>query len=472
MNADFDFEEHLPSPPEVIEIADNNEVNYSPPVNTLPLAKSELPSPLQVDPNIPPAPPKDTLHHSTRVCRPPDYLHDYLFTTVAEKQHQPPPPPYHTAGGTAVDLTIQDESVMAQICHYVMVHTATSLHLAAQGHPPKKQYSLKAGLCQFSERGDAAVMKELSQLHVLECFRLMNVHTLTREDHCNAPTSLMFLTERRSGEVKTCACANGSVQRTHVDKEEAVAPTVMSEAIFIQSTIFDHENRDVATCDILGAFLQADNPDYVLMQLDGVLAELMVKVEPKLYCKYTTTNAKGKPVLYVQLKKAVYGMMKSALLFYCKYIADLTSLGFDINPYDPCVTNKIINGKQITICWHVDDLLISHVDPAVVTHFLTWLAKCYDTADKKLNVVRGTKHDYLGMNMDFSSPSEVRFDMIPYIRKIISTLTEKITGVQSTPAGDRFFHVRPITEAQFLSEDLAWAFHHTTAQLLLLSRVR
>jgi hypothetical protein len=61
----------------------------------------------------------------------------------------------------------------------------------------------------------------------------------------------------------------------------------------------------------LGLFLQADNPDFVLMCFDGIHAELMAKVAPKLYCKYTTTNAKGKPVLYVQLEKAPYGMMKS-----------------------------------------------------------------------------------------------------------------------------------------------------------------
>ena len=71
----------------------------------------------------------------------------------------------------------------------------------------------------------------------------------------------------------------------------------------------------MATCDIPGAFLQADNPDFVLMHLDGILAELMVKVAPTFYHKYVTTNAKGKPVLYVQLEKAVYGMMKSALFF-------------------------------------------------------------------------------------------------------------------------------------------------------------
>jgi hypothetical protein len=76
------------------------------------------------------------------------------------------------------------------------------------------------------------------------------------------------------------------------------------------------------------------------------------------------------------------------------------------------------------------------------------------------------------MNMDFFSPGEVKFDMIPYISKIISTFPKKVTGVQSTPAGDRLFQVRPITEAQLLSEDLARAFNHTTAHLLFLSQVR
>ncbi len=192
-----------------------------------------------------------------------------------------------------------------------------------------------------------------------------------------------------------------------------------SEAIFIQGTIFAHEERDVATCDIPGAFLQAGNPDYVLMRLDGILAELMVQVAPALYCTYVTTNAKGKAVLYVQLEKALYyGMMKSALLFYRKLVADLTSLGYVINPYDPCVVNKMINGKQMTICWHVDDLIIGHFESSDVTTFLTWLASRYDTADKKLNVTRGQRHDYLGMNIDFSEPWSIKLDMIPYISKI------------------------------------------------------
>ena len=75
------------------------------------------------------------------------------------------------------------------------------------------------------------------------------------------------------------------------------------DAILIQVTIFAHERRDVVTCDTPGAFLQTDNPDYVLMLLNCVLAKLMVTIAPNIYRKYITTNAKGKPVLYIQLEK-------------------------------------------------------------------------------------------------------------------------------------------------------------------------
>jgi hypothetical protein len=58
----------------------------------------------------------------------------------------------------------------------------------------------------------------------------------------------------------------------------------------------------------------------------------MVQVAPSIHRKYVTSNAKGKPVLYIQLEKAVYGMMKSALLFYCKLVANLKPLGYKNQP--------------------------------------------------------------------------------------------------------------------------------------------
>jgi hypothetical protein len=84
----------------------------------------------------------------------------------------------------------------------------------------------------------------------------------------------------------------------------------------------------------------------------GTLAELMVKTNPRLYRQYVVLE-KGRSVLYLRLQKALYGMMKSALLFYKKLVGELQDVGFEINPYDPCIVNKMVNGSQMTTRWHV-----------------------------------------------------------------------------------------------------------------------
>ena len=57
-------------------------------------------------------------------------------------------------------------------------------------------------------------------------------------------------------------------------------------------------------------------------------------------------------------------------MFYKNLVGDLEAYGFKINPYDPCVTKNMIGGKQITVCWHVDDLKISCVDANEVTKMI------------------------------------------------------------------------------------------------------
>ena len=99
----------------------------------------------------------------------------------------------------------------------------------------------------------------------------------------------------------------------------------------------------------------------------------MVQIDPKFYQKYIITSSKGEPMLYVCLSKALYGLLQSAPLFYRKLRSELEAYGFTVNPYDPCVANKMINGKQMTVPWHVDDLKISHMDsnevPKCIEHF-------------------------------------------------------------------------------------------------------
>ena len=114
----------------------------------------------------------------------------------------------------------------------------------------------------------------------------------------------------------------------------------------------------------------------------------------------------------------LYGSLKTALLFCENLIDPLQEWGFKINPYDWCVANKMINGKQCTIGWHVDDLKISHVDLEVVDDILNKLDKRYGK-EAPMFTTRGNIHDYLGMTLDYNIYGKVKITMFESIAKII-----------------------------------------------------
>ncbi len=111
----------------------------------------------------------------------------------------------------------------------------------------------------FGERGETAISKELKQFTVYDVFEPLCANKLSQEEKSKALTSLIFLKEKRDGNVKARSCVNRSVQREHVAKEEAAAPTVALESVFVTATIDAKEKREVVTIDIPGAFLHADN---------------------------------------------------------------------------------------------------------------------------------------------------------------------------------------------------------------------
>ena len=129
-----------------------------------------------------------------------------------------------------------------------------------------------------------------------------------------------------------------------------------------------HEHRKVRCYNIPSTFVNTDVDEDVLMVLKGELADMMVQIAPQVYRKYVTVDKKGTPILYVKLQKALYGLMRASLLFYRKLRKELEDYGFEINPYDPCVANKMTtSGKEMTLVWHVDDLMGSCEDDFELT---------------------------------------------------------------------------------------------------------
>jgi hypothetical protein len=120
---------------------------------------------------------------------------------------------------------------------------------------------------------------------------------------------------------------------------------VALESVLITATINAFERKDTAIVDVPGAFLMADMDEEVIMCLRRRLANLIVKTAPYIYHKYICLDKEGNSILCVKPHKALCGCLTSALLFCIKLVEDLESHGFELNPYDPCMVNKIIAGK-------------------------------------------------------------------------------------------------------------------------------
>jgi hypothetical protein len=161
----------------------------------------------------------------------------------------------------------------------------------------------------------------------------------------------------------------GQQAEDFISKENASSPTVATESVLLASLVDAQENRDIAIVDIPNAFIQTvveNNEDKVVMRIRGHMVDILVNVAPRVHGPYVSTNKQGRKQLLVECLNAIYGTMVASLLYYRKFARSLKNQGYVMNPYDPCVWNKMIEKKQITICFHVDDCKVLHKSARVV----------------------------------------------------------------------------------------------------------
>lgn len=153
-------------------------------------------------------------------------------------------------------------------------------------HTVMTQMNMKKGLLKFEDAGVDAVMKELKQLDDRKILAPKTASEMSAKEQKRALQYSMFLKQKRNGTIKGRGCADGRKQRAYTLKEEVSLLTIAIESVMLSSVIDAMEGRDVATVDIPGAFLQADMEDTVHMKLEGKMAELLVKIDPKMYREY------------------------------------------------------------------------------------------------------------------------------------------------------------------------------------------
>ena len=123
--------------------------------------------------------------------------------------------------------------------------------------------------------------------------------------------------------------------------------------------------------------MQADmEGETIPMKSEGRMVNILTKLDLKLYRKYIRTK-RNKPIIYVEQKNPC--MVRYRILFCSVRTLTLIYKSGILRSIHTkgCVVNKTVNGKQLTVVWHVDDLKVSHMDSLVVSDFLELLKNRY-----------------------------------------------------------------------------------------------
>ena len=301
--------------------------------------------------------------------------------------------------------------------------------------------------------------------------------------------SHIFIKQKKSGEIKVITVAGGNKQRGYMNQEDASSPTVLTKSVILTSMIDAIKEREIAIVDIPNAFIQTEVTDenkQVIVCICGMLVDILVKIAPDIYKDYVTVNNKGEKQILVECLNALYCTMMASLLYYEKFTTRLDKAGFKMNPYDPCVWNQNIRGKQCEICFHVDNCKISHKSTKVLDRIIEWLRqdfeKVFEDGSGKLKVHQGKVHEYLSMTLDFSTKHLVKILMEEYVKALITAWDKAAPKVnkdsfelvqskrgqkkKTSVAPEKLFKIDKDSEKLITLQSTA--FHHIVAKALYL----
>ena len=276
---------------------------------------------------------------------------------------------------------------------------------------------------------------------------------MTASERSSIIRSSMFLKRKthpdgRFDKYKARLVAGGDQQDKNL-YDDLSSPTVSTSAVFAIAAICAVEKRHAAVVDIGGAFLNASMTTGVPvhMRLDKTISDFLIALD-RAYAKYA--DDKGRVV--VLLRKALYGCIESAALWYENLSRTMSGLGYTRNGSDICVFNRTdIRGVRCMATVHVDDLFITSKSKELIAEFTDGLRARYG----EITLSHGPRINYLGMAFDFSCPGEARVSMSGYIDEMLDS--SGVQGIAKTPATDGLFETRP--DAVTVSEEVRVWFY-------------
>jgi hypothetical protein len=140
------------------------------------------------------------------------------------------------------------------------------------------QMTAKAGTKKNGQAAIDTLCKDFLQLHDLDVFEGQHATALTKDERRAASPSINLVKEKRCGTIKGHTVADGRKERWLHAKEETASPAVSTDALMLSAMMDACKERDVATADVAGGCLHANQDDFTLLKLEGVSVDIMCDV--------------------------------------------------------------------------------------------------------------------------------------------------------------------------------------------------
>jgi hypothetical protein len=304
---------------------------------------------------------------------------------------------------------------------------------------------------------EEAVKSELSQMLDKNVFEMLMPSDINGRDVIHLH---MFLKEKQDQlgkliKVKARLVAGrDEMDRCIYTEEKRTSPTVHVESIFMLLAYAAQNGMTVASIDIEGAFLESNLDIPVLMRLGKEVSNILIIMKPELSV-YANQNG----CIVVSLLKALYGLVVASQLWYKALSKALISFGLKVSTVDKCVFYGNLNGHEIILFIHVDDIGILKKDDLVVN----LLKKKLDEVFTKANPDLSNPLNFVGMNIT-NMHDCIFVDMCRFEHE--TCLVWGAIAAISAPAESSLFVDDP--ESQLLPPVHGKLFHACAAKLLFL----
>ena len=363
-----------------------------------------------------------------------------------------PEPAEHGRGPDAAELVGDIEKLLDKQMYKIFLGGSRERN-KVNCHMKLKQAMAKHGI-----EGTKQALKEVKQINDFRTWEGVKVKELTKGQRKRIIRSSMFFKEKffANGEfdkLKARLVAGGHMQdKTLYD--DLSSPTVNLPSIFILATLAARNGEHVMTVDVTGAYLNATMESEVHMRLEPLLASMLVKCDAK-YKEFVNEDGS----IVVKLKKALYGLVESAKLWYNHLKTTLEGIGYSSLDTDDCVfVNK--NGTKIGL--HVDDLLVTSSNKESLTELSNELKRVY----KNITVHEGPILSYLGMEFDFSVPGQVTITQAGFVKEIVAFYN--VQGKSILPHDSDLFNIDGTSK--LLDANGQKELRSATAKILYLSK--